>query len=840
MSYKVSTQEIDMVDAYDDEHDDAYDMGDDCKDLELVQEREAMTHESAEAHQAATARQEQQRSQELMQQSASKLLEKRRIARIIVEGNKLVPTETILEKIPYHQGEIFRPEKTAQLIRSLYAMGYFRDIKVQGEDAPQDAMHLVITVQEKRKLEKVVFEGNKNLSAKDIEKKLKVSEIVAMDPQELANIAAQIKKLYRDKDFHNVEIETRLENVDDSLAIAYFTMKEGSKTLVKRVFFEGNSCVSSKALRNLLFTREDWLFGFINKAGSYQPMALEMDKQTIENYYQSRGHLTARVTDIKVENVPCSSNVTVTFVIDEGEIYTVSTVKAQGNEILKEDVQLRVVGIRPGDLYSREKIRESMETLKSLWGECGYAYAEVEPSVIPDPVTKTVAIEFHSTLGNKIYVNRINLSGNKKTQDKVIRRRIAFCEGDLLTINNMDASKAAVEGLGYFEARDGVNWKITRIDEDTADATLVFKERRTGSAALQIGYGGQGEDSPTAKFNVTGSIGDINTFGTGVRSNLTLSWSKQDMSAAANIFNPWIFDRPIGAGLDAVIRRMSYDEFRNTLTPPQDRIMGGSGIVQFTVPRLNFLNFQFELGGQDVDSKSAQVFGLPPRENISLQQVLNQQFKPGSLVWIAGSAGQDFRNHPMMPSRGYQWLTTLKWGIPHQNDGFGFVKFEADAQWITPLINERDLILRLHGFFGYIKQFKNHRTPYRELFHIGGPSTVRGFLFGEIGPNIGANSLGAQKAFVANVELLFPIAPDNSVRGVLFYDGGAGWDTPHFNGKPIDGLRNNDFNYRHAVGFGVRLTSPAPMRIDVGFKLDPNRRLGESGSEVHFSMSQDF
>jgi outer membrane protein assembly complex, YaeT protein len=765
----------------------------------------------------------------------------KKINAIIIHGNTLIPEETLRAKIPYRVGEKFKPHKSVSLIHSLYNFGYFNNVRVHGENVGENVhaqeMNLHITVEEKRKLEKVEFTGNKHLNKSDIEKKLKISDIVAVDQEELTNIADQLKKLYREKDYHNVTITPELELVGDDLAIAHFNIIEGDKTLVQRVFFKGNNHINSKKLRSLTFTREDWLFGFFNKAGSYQPDALEFDKYTLENFYHNHGFLTARVTDMLVE--PCSkNNMAVTFIIDEGPQFIVSSVKAPGNEIHTEEEILRVIPIRPGQLYVKDQIKNTMELLRQLWGESGYIYADIEPVVVPDVDKKTVAIEFISNLGSKVFVNRINLIGNKKTHDNVIRRQIKIYEGDLLTTAGMEMAKGAVESLGYFDPQAGVNWKVNRLDEENADLNLIFKERPTGRLFAQMGFGGQAEDSPSTRFNVSLGMQDTNAFGRGLLYNITGNYSKQDCSGALHLFNPWIFDHPIGAGVDLFMRKLTYDDFHNTIGKPEENVRGGSGIVRFVSPKLNFVNLQFEAGAQRIKYNTiiSAYQGVNPGDRQKFQSELDRMFQPGTLIWTTASFAQDFRNHPVMPTRGYQWLLAAKFGVPHSCKDFGFVKFEADAQWLTPLINEYDLVFKLHGLIGLIHTFKNHTVPYRELFHIGGPATVRGYLYGQIGPTLEGDSLGAQKALVVNAELQFPITTDQSIRGVLFFDGGAGWDTPYTKIPP----KNNCFNFRAAIGFGIRLTNPTPVRIDVGFKLDRNKRSGEQASEVHFTMSQDF
>ena len=769
------------------------------------------------------------------------------IDQVIIEGNNIIPAETIMAKIPYRPGEPFLANKSADTIKLLYALELFNNISIFIDETIDGHANVIIAVEEKKRLDGVTFKGNKNLSEKEIEKKINFAEIPAIDEVSLQHFVRELKKLYGEKDFHSVEIEATLEPVeqDPNAVRAVFTVNEGKKTHVKRVFFKGNKACSDAVLRSLTFTREDWLFGFMDKAGSYQKDALDFDKYTIETFYQNSGFLAAQVTDIVTEKDPDprSNDVIVTFHIDEGDLYTVSSVKAEGNDIFTEEQLIMATGIRPGHLYSRERVRQAMETLKTLWGEKGYIYAEVDPSVVPDPEKKTVDLEFFSSLGDKIRVNRINIIGNKKTRDHVIRRLIRFNEGELLTSSKMDFSKSAVESTGYFDPKVGVNWKIVRLDDKSADVNLILKERSTGRINAQVGFGGSDTNiaSPTTSFNISANLQDINALGTGISYNFSLNYSAQDSSFNFDIFSPWLYSRPIGIGGNLMLRKLTYDDFGNTTQKPTESVFGGSGILRFTMPRFFFINAQLESGNQGIkyNQIQAQLLGQSVETNRVFQNVINNLFPSGNLVWLALSLAQDLRNHPVYASRGYQWLAALRWGIPYKVNNYGFAKLEIDGQWLTPLINEYDLVLKLHGFLGLCHVFRNYTIPYKELFHIGGPATVRGFEFGQIGPQFFGDSLGGTKAFVFNAELMFPIAADQSIRGVLFYDGGSGWDTTN---PSVAGpyLKNNSFDFRHAIGFGIRLTQPTPIRLDVGFKLDRRKRDGEPAYQVHFGMNQEF
>lgn len=252
-------------------------------------------------------------------------------------------------------------------------------------------------------------------------------------------------------------------------------------------------------------------------------------------------------------------------------------------------------------------------------------------------------------------------------------------------------------------------------------------------------------------------------------------------------------------------------------------------------------------------------------------RILLKEFKPGEYVWLAANIKQDKRNHPMLPNRGHKWEISTKVGIPSfqgqrslvkvsnnffdtdvppetqkviaslyafDNSKIAYGKLFMDYTWYTPIINEYDLIFKLHLFFGLASPLKNNAIPFNELFHIGGDTTVRGFSYGQIGPKFLGDTIGGKKAFFMNTELLFPITQDFSLRGLVFYDGGAGWDNPYACCVNPALISDNNFSYRHAVGFGIRMSRPIPVRVDWGFKLDP--RNGENESQVHFGMSYDW
>jgi len=768
------------------------------------------------------------------------------IKEIVVQGNKYVATEAILHYIPYKVDELFNRSKSGDLIRNLYfELKRFSNITVKIKNNGDGSIVLYVIVEEKPVLKEVILEGNKAISEKDIRKKVTL-DMPAIQEGELAIIAQKIKKLYLDQGFCQTEVAYSLVLDDAGKATAYISITENLKSLIKEIRFTGNDHVSSKILRNVLLTKEDWVLSFLDKSGTFHPERLQADKYMIEQYYQNSGFLLAKVTDIEKDIDAASQSMILTFNIEEGPLYTIEKIEAVGNELVSQEQLLAAIPLKPGTIYSRKNITDSIKILEFVWGNYGYIFSHIEPAIDVDDEKKTVSVNFISELGNKVTLNKINIKGNEKTRDKVIRRRIALEEGGFINNRIMELSKNSVESLGYFDPREGVNWKINRLSEDTADLDLILKETRTGNALLQMGFGGSGMDmrSPNSGFSVKAGYSDRNLFGRGINVSFDASWARSEQNLIFHVGQPWLFDRPISGTFDLYHRRPTYDMLRhinpNTVSEKLTGVAAGTGIIVQT--RNTFFNNTQIRVNFGVDrfayERKAVAVGLGEEKNSQYQSILDKEFLPGKMVWLAAFLEQDMRNHPIHTSRGHRLALTSKLAIPSFGDHIGFYKMTAEASWFTPLIGEQDLVLRLRSFFGFVAPLNNNTVPYGELFHVGGASNVRGFLFGQIGPKFEGDSIGGKKAFFVNAELLFPITADLNMKGAFFYDGGASFDNPYANSANVASISGNHFNYRHSVGFGVRLLNPMPIKIDWGFKIDP--RTFESTHEVHFGMTYDW
>ncbi len=838
---------------------------------------------------------------------------------IIILGNTHTSASAMRNYIPYHIGETYNPQKTGTLIRNLYHnLNRFRNIELKGDIVEGNKLNLYVIVEEKTPLKFVRFEGNKNIETKELRKKIDFN-IAAIDPEELKIFSEQIRKLYLEKGFENVSIEPIFTLDDQGKAEVTFKIIEGKKGRIRKIRFEGNKAISNKELRNTIYTREEWILSLLDKTGTYHPERMEADKYMIEQHYQNNGYMKAKVLDVIIDKDPTRPIMDMTFVIEEGDKYTFGTVDAKSNTVLSSDFLRANIPIFPGQPYSRELIQNSMKRLEKVWGDLGYIFAHVEPAIDIDEENKKINIDFISDIGKQIKLNLISIKGNKKTRDKIIRRRLTLKEGYPLTQAQMDISKGSVSNLGFFERQDGVNWKIRRLDDENADLDLVVQEAKTGSANVQLSFGGKDASitSPLSGVSFQGTVADSNLFGTGTAVNLEASWAKDEQTLVFHLAQPWLFDRPITGAMDIYHRRPSFDMLSNLASAINSKITGGALTTGFiTKPYWKILNNaqillsfgidsihykksaaestnekeknEKELSKQekeikakfdDCSCKSVATIALRPTLPSDIDRfearrefahILLKEFKPGEFVWLAANIKQDKRNHPIHTSRGHKWELSTKVAVPsfqgrtsfikisdmfydqavpetervanklfaRDSSKIAYAKFFMDYTWYNPIINEYDLVFKLHMFFGLATPINNNAIPFNELFHIGGDKTVRGFSYGQIGPKFLGDTIGGKKAFFLNSELIFPITQDFNLKGLVFYDGGAGWDNPYVNDLNPNLIMDNSFEYRHSVGFGVRMLQPMPISIDWGFKLDP--RKGENESQVHFGMSYNW
>jgi len=452
---------------------------------------------------------------------------------------------------------------------------------------------------------------------------------------------------------------------------------------------------------------------------------------------------------------------------------------------------------------------------------------------------------FFSEKGDKVFVRRIEITGNDVTNDRVIRHQLDIEEGDLLTTKKLMQSSDDVERLSFFD-KGGVNWRMHRINDELVDLEMNVKETKTGHAGLNASLGSDADSNKRAlklgavleKRNFMGEGYDV---GTQVQMQLSRRGSQ---SFEGHFINPHVYDSDVALRVEGYHKKQEFDEWAHLRNVPYVQESGGILGLGFDLTKLaKNLNADFEFGCENLATrKDLDIRGSSVREIKALKMITDNTFKASVLQWFGVNFIKDTRNHIVYPNKGYRVVWMNKVAFPGLNKNYSFFKSELEASWYTALIGEDSLVFMLHGKMGTVLPLGQQKAiPYKELFNMGGQSTVRGFVFGSIGPAWqNQDPLGAKNAVLFNTELIFPLIPDMSIKGHVFYDAGAGWSTPKY-GTTMPGLiTRNTFNFRQSIGFGLNITSPQPMKIDWGYKLDRNKAAGESPSEFHLSANFAF
>ncbi len=769
-------------------------------------------------------------------------LSKLTIKEINITGNDHIKKEVIAKRLPYKVGGKLDMSKRAQAIKNLHSLGYFRQVSLEGEKIDETSVILHVTVEEKQLLERIEFNGNKKYKTRKLKEKLHLDKLTTIDEETIRNICQAVTKEYKEENRHLVTVTGVIvpNKENPKKAAAIFTVKEGPKSVVTRVYFVGNKHIADRKLRNAVFSKENWLLSFMDNAGVYQDEMVDVDKHRIEYMYRDYGFLMAKVYKAKVDFVNKEKEIAITFHIKEGKQFFVRSIHAPGDEIFGQDELLPLITLEKGKPFSQSKLTHTINRLKELWGEKGYIYADVYPQIQPDEKTNKVDVTFHVERGNKLYVNRINITGNKITRDKVIRRQFGLIEGDLITSKKLNDSKSSVEYLSFFE-REGVNWKVHRVTDDLADLEMNVKEAKTGSLNFMLSYGSE-PSSPKATLKGSIVAEKTNLFGLGYDVGGMIQGSRHRLQRIeGHVFDPHILDSNVSGGLYGYKRWDEFDLWRNVTPTPVQKILGANVRLGFALPKIDKqLQLLLDLGIEKISNNHPKA---SPQDKEIFGPIVENSFQTGTLKWIGVDLVKDTRNHQVYPNKGYKITLSTKTAPSAINGQFGFFKTELEASQYSALIGEDSLVLALHLKGGRISELGNLRViPYKELFHMGGQSTVRGFTWGGVGPawKRTGDPLGGRNAVLFNTELIFPIIPDYSMKGHVFYDTGAGWDTPKGNltAEQQSFIARDNFTLRHAVGVGLNLVKPMPAKIDWGFKLD--RKKHESPQEFHLSMNYAF
>jgi outer membrane protein insertion porin family len=752
-----------------------------------------------------------------------------------VTGNRRVEAESVLNQVRTKVGQPIRPETISEDIKRIYRLGYFDDVRVDATRTTDGSVVVTYIVEEKPAITRIEYVGNDELSLEDIQEVVNLETNQVLSVADVKANAEKIRELYSEKGFYLAEVGYDIAD-DDEIpggAVVTFEIREYAKVEVRKITLLGNKTIPDRELKNIMATREGDFTSLVTQFGTFKEEQFEADLQRLNAYYYDKGFVEVSVSRPVIRLSRDKRYIFITIEIKEGPQFTTGNVELQGDFIVPKSELEELVELQSGETFSYGTARKDAEKIRNVYMDAGFAYANVNPLMLPrQSGEKIVDVTYDIQKGNKVYFGRIEVVGNTKTRDKVIRRELEIEEGELYSSTAVEASKTKVQRLGFFES---VNITTQRSDRpDVINARVEVTERPTGT--FQIGAGLSSLES----FILNGQVSQNNFLGRGQ----SLSFNVQ-ASAIRTFFNfqfsePWLFDSRVQFSLDLYNFDFLFQDFGR-------RSRGGN--LSFGYPLTDELSVSMTYKLEDVTLSPG---GRSGRES---QQVGNL-FRGGLTSSLRLGVTYDNRDNRLFPTKGGYHSVRAELaddGITlSQNE---FAKYDGETRWYFPLF--WNFVLRLNGEVGYVQSVDAHKpVPLFERYFAGGPQTVRGFDRYSLGPSrdvagrpgdpssfLDDFQIGGNKRLIPTAEIEFPILTAIGIKGVVFADAGNAFDNDQPLALNLDLFADdeNDYNdvLRTAVGWGFRWFSPiGPLRFEWGVPLA--RLRDEEPLVFEFSLGSPF
>jgi len=731
------------------------------------------------------------------------------IFRIDIKGNRRVETDLIRINISSKTGEPLSSETVREDIKRIYKLGYFENVSAEIERTPEGLV-LIYSVKEKPVVIDLRVRGNKEIKSDDILDVLEVKEGRIIELEKVKKGVEAIQKLYSGKGYYGTEVDYNIEPKGEGTVSVTYDIKEGKEAYIKEVRFIGNKAIKSKEIKKVIYSRPKYLFSFATKRGLFKKEEVENDTDRIRVLYLDKGYLDVNVSKPEVKYVEKKKGFVVTFRIEEGERYKVGSIKFGGDLIVSEDELTKLLKLKRGKVFSRADLAGDISKLTTFYGDKGYAFANIEPRFRPNKENLTVDINFNIEKGSQVYIRNIDIVGNTRTRDKVIRREIPIGEQELFSSSKVQAIKPRVYRLGFFEENIEVGTERVQDKEDRLDVRVKVKEKPTGFFSVAGGF------SSVETIIFAGQIQESNLFGYGKTLSLSAQIGGVTRLFFLNYQDPAFFDTDWT--FDAVVfntsrkfRDFDRRSYGGTVTFGRGLFSNLGGRVTYRYEHENI---------QNVSGNAKLLIKEGPRTISS--------FGLG-LIW-------DSRDNLIDPSKGNITRSFIEFAGPFGGDT-DFIRYTLTTRFFYPLWF--NTVFSVVGEYGII-DLRNvgDDLVVGERFFLGGPNSLRGFEFRRVGPRVPTNDggfviIGGTQELLLTAEYVVPILPQAGLKGVLFFDmGNAFNDSKDLSFDPRD--------LRRDVGLGIRWVSPlGPLRLEVGFPIG-KRLSGEDPYEIQFTVGTLF
>ena len=719
------------------------------------------------------------------------------VQRIVVQGNERIEQGTVISYLPIQPGDTVDAARLDLALKTLARTDLFADVKIEMLSGD-----LIVKVVENPIINQVVFEGNSSL------KEDKLKDEVQIRPRGIftrAKVQADVQRiieLYRRSGRISATVTPKVVELPQKRVDLVFEINEGPKSGVLGINFLGNSEYSDNDLRDVIVTKESHWYKFLTSNDNYDPDRIEYDREQLRKHYRNRGFFDFRVVSSVAELSPDKNGFAVTYTLDEGPKYKFGKITVE-TELKKLDGALlaQILPVRTGQIYEDERIEQATDALTFAAGAAGFAFVDVRPRYVPNRETNTVDVVFQVREGPRVYVDRIDIVGNTRTLDYVLRRELEVAEGDAYNRVLVDRSKNNIRRLGFFKEVD-----IEEVPGGAPDRTALrvkVEEQPTGELSFSAGY------SSIDKLVLDVGITERNFRGRGqnLRGRVSVGSLRQQIDFAFT--EPRFLNRNLVAGVDIYSFRYDLSNYAAYDT----RSVGGNVRVGFPLTQNASMSLRYTLRQDEVSvSDSLCTSG-------SVSQILCLQRGAYMTSLVGYGLRIDKRNDPIQPTRG--WFADLNQDLAGFGGDVKYLKTEADAGWYWGF--NKDFIFSATGSAGYIEGWGGDNVRINDRFYKGG-TNFRGFETAGIGPrdiSTTTNSMGAKLYAIGTFELTVPtLLPEQyGIKAALFTDFGTAGLLDDADRQSSTGVFDpnirDDLSLRASAGISIDWKSPmGPIRFD--------------------------
>jgi outer membrane protein insertion porin family len=708
---------------------------------------------------------------------------------IRIEGIQRTEAGTVFSYLPVKVGDTMTDDKAAEAIRALFATGFFKDVTLETQDDV-----LIVSVQERPSIAQLDFVGMKDFDKATVTKALAqvgLAEGRIFDKSLLDRAEQELKRQYLSRGKYAVNVTTTVTPLERNRVSLNFTIDEGDVAKIRDIRIIGANTFTEKDLLSQFFLRTPGIMTWYSKADQYSRQKLSADLETLRSYYLDRGFLEFNIDSTQVSITPDKKDIYITIAITEGPQYKVSDIKIAGEPLLPEDEVRKLIKLQQGDVFSRARLTESTKAISDRLGNDGYAFANVNAAPQLDKEKRLASFTFFIDPGRRVYVRRINITGNNRTRDEVIRREMRQFEGGWFSAEKVGLSKRRVDKLGYF-TEVNVETPAVQGTTDQVDVNFSVAERPTGNILLGAGFGsGEG-------LILSGSISQNNIFGSGKHVSVSVNSSKINTVYALSYTDPYYTVDGVSRGFDIYMRRLDalYGGFGRYRT----ETLGAA--LRFGVPVTEIDTITYGIGYEDT---KIETFDDSP---LFYKDYVTTFGNKNSSVPVNAGWARDGRDSLIYPTSGTLQKASVEVGTPVAD--LKYYKTQYQYQHYYPI--SRLYTLMLNGEIGYGKGYGDKPLPFFKNFYVGGVNSLRGYRVYTVSPKdaIG-NPRGGSRKVLGNAEFMFPfpgLENDKSVRMSAFFDTGFAGET----------YQASDL--RFSTGVSVLWVSPmGPLKISLALPL---------------------